>query len=61
MNLPEHTSRIDEIKEILSWRNALAGLEPQEQKKFIIEKALDGRMTESVATQLIKVMMLGGE
>lgn len=59
--LPEHTSRIDEIKEILSWKNALAGLAPQEQKVFIIEKALDGRMTESVASQLIKILMLEGE
>lgn len=61
MNLPEHTSRIAEIIEIKSWRNALANLEPAEQKQFIIEKALEGRMTESVASQLIKILMLEAE
>lgn len=61
MELPEHTSRIAEIKEIFSWRNALAVLEPIEQKKFIIEKILEGRMTESIGSQLIKILMLEGE
>jgi hypothetical protein len=59
--LPEHTSRIAEIKEITVWQNALAGFEPQEQKQFIIEKILEGRMTESVGRQLIKIMLLEGE
>jgi hypothetical protein len=59
--LPEHTSRIEEIKEIFSWKNALASLEPQAQKTFIVEKVLEGRMTESVGRQLIKIMMLEGE
>lgn len=58
MNLPEHTSRIAEIKDIFAWHNAVINLEPVEQKSFIIKKALEGRMTESVASQLIKILML---
>lgn len=61
MNLPEHTSRISEIKDIFAWHNAIVNLEPSEQKSFIIEKVLEGRMTESVASQLIKILMLEGE
>lgn len=59
--LPEKSSRIAEIKEILAWKNALAELESREQKQFIIEKMLEGRMTESVASQLIKILMLENE
>lgn len=56
--LPEHTSRIAEIKDIFAWHNAVINLEPVEQKSFIIEKVLDGKMTQSVASQLIKILML---
>jgi hypothetical protein len=56
--IPEHSSRIDEIREIFSWKNAMANLEPSEQKQFIIEKCLEGRMTESIASQLIKILAL---
>lgn len=60
-NDTRHTSRIFEIREINAWKNALYNSEPREQKSFIIDKVLEGRMTESVASQLIKILLLEAE
>jgi hypothetical protein len=57
---PEETAFIAETKEVVSWASALLSLEQSEQKTFIIQKAMQGRMTHSVAERLIRLLGLEG-